>query len=61
MRNRRSRLGKLPRFESSRLDQGQLTSLVDFVKRKPSEQTEIYCLLASNREAAEPSNIGHIV
>ena len=48
-------LGKLLRFESSSLDQGKLTSLADYVKRMPSEQTEIYCLLAANRAAAEAS------
>ncbi|HTB85010.1 MAG TPA: molecular chaperone HtpG [Candidatus Sulfotelmatobacter sp.] len=48
-------LGKLLRFESSTLDQGKLTSLADYVKRMPSDQKEIYCLLASNRAAAEAS------
>jgi HSP90 family molecular chaperone len=35
-------LGKLLRYESSRLDQGKLTSLADYVKRMPSDQQEIY-------------------
>jgi Molecular chaperone, HSP90 family len=48
-------LGKLLRFESSALDKGKLTSLADYVKRMPSEQKEIYCLLAPNRAAAEAS------
>jgi molecular chaperone HtpG len=48
-------LGKLLRFESSTLDAGKLTSLADYVKRMPSEQKEIYCLLAANRAAAEAS------
>lgn len=48
-------LGKLLRFESSTLDKGKLTSLADYVKRMPSDQKEIYCLLAANREAAEAS------
>ncbi len=48
-------LGKLLRFESSTLDKGKLTSLADYVKRMPSEQKEIYCLLAANRAAAEAS------
>jgi molecular chaperone HtpG len=48
-------LGKLLRFESSTLDKGKLTSLADYVKRMNSEQKDIYCLLASNREAAEAS------
>jgi TNF receptor-associated protein 1 len=48
-------LGRLLRFESSALDKGKLTSLADYVKRMPSDQTEIYCLLAPNRAAAESS------
>ena len=48
-------LGKLLRFESSALDAGKLTSLADYVKRLPSDQKEIYCLLAANRAAAESS------
>lgn len=48
-------LGKLLRFESSTTDKGKLTSLADYVKRMPSEQKEIYCLLATNRAAAEAS------
>jgi molecular chaperone HtpG len=48
-------LGKLLRFESSTLDQGKLTSLADYVKRMPSDQKEIYCLLTANRAAAEAS------
>jgi HSP90 family molecular chaperone len=37
------------------LDKGKLTSLADYVKRMPSDQKEIYCLLAPNRAAAESS------
>ena len=48
-------LGKLLRFESSAMDAGKLTSLADYVKRLPSDQKEIYCLLAANRAAAESS------
>ncbi len=48
-------LGKLLRFESSTLDKGKLTSLADYVKRMPSDQKEIYCLLTPNRAAAEAS------
>jgi molecular chaperone HtpG len=48
-------LGKLLRYESSTTDKGKLTSLADYVKRMPSEQKEIYCLLAPNRAAAEAS------
>ena len=43
------------RFESSTLEKGKLTSLADYVKRMPSEQKEIYCLLTPNRGAAEAS------
>jgi len=48
-------LGKLLRFESSTLEKGRLTSLADYVKRMPSGQKEIYCLLTPNRAAAEAS------
>ncbi len=48
-------LGKLLRYETSALDKGKLTSLADYVKRMPSDQKEIYCLLAPNRAAAEAS------
>ena len=48
-------LGKLLRYESPTLDAGKLTSLADYVKRMPSDQKEIYCLLAANRAAAEAS------
>ena len=48
-------LGKLLRYESSALDKGKLTSLADYVTRMNSEQKDIYCLLAANREAAEAS------
>jgi len=48
-------LGKLLRYESSTLDKGRRTSLADYVKRMPSDQKEIYCLLAANRAAAEAS------
>ena len=45
-------LGKLVRYESSTLEAGTKTSLADYVKRMPSDQKEIYCLLAPTREAA---------
>jgi len=48
-------LAKFLRYESSSLDKGKLTSLADYVKRMPSDQKEIYCLLAPNRAAAESS------
>jgi molecular chaperone HtpG len=37
------------------LDKGKVTSLADYVSRMPSDQKEIYCLLAPNRAAAESS------
>jgi molecular chaperone HtpG len=48
-------LGKLLRYESSTLEKGKQASLADYVKRMPSDQKEIYCLLAPNRAAAESS------
>src|SRR5207253_7559363 len=51
----REPLGKLLRYESSTLPKGEKTSLADYVKRMPSEQKDIYYLLAPNREAAETS------
>jgi molecular chaperone HtpG len=48
-------LGKLLRYESSTLEPGRFSSLVDYVNRMPPEQKEIYVLLASNRAAAEAS------
>lgn len=48
-------LGKLLRYESSALDAGKFSSLAEYVKRMPSDQKEIYCLLAPNRAAAEAS------
>ena len=48
----RDPLGKLLRFASSTLEAGKQTSLAEYIKRMPADQTEIYCLLASNRESA---------
>lgn len=48
-------LGKLLRFESSTVEAGKRTSLADYVKRMAADQKEIYCLLATNRAAAEAS------
>jgi molecular chaperone HtpG len=48
-------LAKLLRFESSFTEKGKQTNLADYVGRMPSEQTEIYYILAANREAAEAS------
>jgi TNF receptor-associated protein 1 len=50
--HQREPLGKLLRYESSALEPGQLTSLAAYRKRMPSEQTELYYLLAPNRETA---------
>ena len=51
----REALGKLLRYESSTTEKGKLTSLADYVKRMPSDQKEIFYLLAPNRETAEGS------
>ena len=51
----RDSIAKLLRFESSVTEAGKRISLEDYVKRMPSEQKEIYYLLAPNREAAQSS------
>jgi TNF receptor-associated protein 1 len=51
----REALARLLRYESSATEKSALTSLADYVKRMPADQTEIYYLLAPNREAAENS------
>ena len=51
--NHREQLGKLLRFESSLNEKGQLTSLLDYVSRMPSEQKDIYYLFGQNRETIE--------
>jgi|WetSurMetagenome_2_1015567.scaffolds.fasta_scaffold78538_1 TNF receptor-associated protein 1 len=51
----REALSRLLRYESSVLDKGTLTSLADYVNRMPSDQAEVYYLLAPSREAAESS------
>lgn len=51
----KEQLGKLLQFETSALEKGKTTSLAEYVKRMPSDQTEIYYLLAPTREAAENS------
>ena len=48
-------LAKLLRYETSLLEAGKTTSLAEYVKRMPSEQKEIYFILAPNRDAAEAS------
>lgn len=51
----REPLAKLLRFSSSQTETGQLTSLEDYVNRMPSDQKEIYYLVAPNREQARQS------
>ena len=48
-------LGKLLRYESSMTEAEKVTSLADYVKRMPSDQMEIYYVIAPNRAAAEAS------
>lgn len=48
-------LGKLLRFDCSGLEAGKTVSLSEYVKQMGTDQTEIYYLLAPNREAAEAS------
>ncbi len=51
----RESLSKLLRFESSALEKGKTTTLVDYIMRMPSEQKDIYYLLAPSRESAQSS------
>lgn len=51
----KEQLGKLLRFETSATEKGKPTALAEYVKRMPADQTEIFYLLAPNREAAEAS------
>ncbi|MEO7933815.1 MAG: molecular chaperone HtpG [Chthoniobacterales bacterium] len=51
----REPLSKLLRFESSFTQKGKVTSLADYVSRMKDGQTEIYYVLAPNRENAETS------
>ncbi len=51
----RAALSRLLRFESSFTEKGKETSLADYISRMPSEQTEVYYILAPNREGAEAS------
>ncbi len=48
-------LAKLLRFESSATEAGKTTSLADYVSRMPTEQTEIFYVIAPNRDGAEAS------
>ena len=51
----RDALGKLLRYETSTLPQGETTSLSDYVQRMSPEQKEIYYLFAPSRRSAETS------
>lgn len=51
----RESLGRLLRFESPVTEPGKATSIADYVARMPSDQKEIYFVLAPNRAAAEAS------
>jgi molecular chaperone HtpG len=51
----RKELLELVRYPSSRLKQGELTSLDEYISRMPEDQKEIFCLAAPNRSAAENS------
>ena len=51
----REALGRLLRYESSITDKGKVSSLKDYVGRMPTDQKEIFYLLAATREAAEAS------
>lgn len=48
-------LGKLLRFESSHTEAGKTTSLAEYIERMPTEQEEIYYVIAPTRESAEAS------
>jgi len=48
-------LAKLLRFESSATETGKTTSLADYIGRMPSEQSEIFYVIAPNRQGAETS------
>ncbi|HWA09417.1 MAG TPA: molecular chaperone HtpG [Opitutaceae bacterium] len=51
--NHKDPLMKLLRFESSRTEKGNATSLADYVSRMGGEQKEIYYLVGPNRAAIE--------
>ena len=51
----REAIAKLLRFESSHTEPGKSTSLADYIGRMPADQTDIYWLLAPNRETAQAS------
>ena len=49
----REDISKLLRYESSRTDKGQQTSLADYVSRMGTDQKEIYYLFGSSRSSIE--------
>ncbi len=51
----KEQLGKLLRFNSSTMEAGKTTSLAEYISRMPSEQKDIYFVIAPSREAAEAS------
>jgi TNF receptor-associated protein 1 len=51
----KEQLGKLLRFNSSTVEAGKTTSLAEYISRMPSEQKDIYYVIAPSREAAEAS------
>jgi molecular chaperone HtpG len=53
--NNREKLADLLLFESTKVEQGKLTSLAEYVERMPSAQTEIYYLAGDSRELLEQS------
>ncbi len=50
---RRERLIELARFESSKLEKGELTSLREYVERMKTDQKEIYYLTGEHRDLLE--------
>jgi TNF receptor-associated protein 1 len=48
----RQAIAKLLRFQSSKLDATDLTSLDEYISRCPPEQNQIYFLCSSSRESA---------
>jgi TNF receptor-associated protein 1 len=51
----KEQLGKLLRFNSSTVEASKTTSLAEYISRMPSEQKDIYYVIAPSREAAEAS------
>lgn len=55
VRSEKEDIGKLLRFESSRLERGQRTSLSEYCARQKEDQRSVYYLAAPSRELAESS------